>query len=191
LLAWHISGFPIDGLDRFASTSSSPLAVHETHGRNLILPSVGLFSRCRELWRPIGALDVVNSFRDRPAGTLRLNVPSSAARLVLPAIVPPFLAAYPEIRLEVIAEESFVDVLAAGCDAGIRYDEMLEQDMIAVPIGPRVQRFAAAAVLLRFFKATDRAPRCQERERSRQLGPGSASKWERSIEPSLEETAQA
>lgn len=91
------------------------------------------------------ALDVVNGFRDRPAGVLRLNVPVSAARLVLPAIVPPFLAAYPGIRLEVIAEESFVDVLAAGCDAGIRYEERLEQDMIAVPIGPRVQRFATAA----------------------------------------------
>ncbi|MDE2111451.1 MAG: LysR family transcriptional regulator [Alphaproteobacteria bacterium] len=91
------------------------------------------------------ALDVVNGFRDRPAGTLRLNVPVSAARLVLPAIVPRFLAAYPEIRLEVIAEDSFVDLLAAGCDAGIRYDERLEQDMIAVPIGPRTQRFATAA----------------------------------------------
>jgi DNA-binding transcriptional LysR family regulator len=91
------------------------------------------------------ALDAVNGFRDKPAGTLRLNVPVSAARLVLPAIVPTFLAAYPDIRLEVIAEESFVDVVAAGCDAGIRYDERLEQDMIAVPIGPRVQRFAAAA----------------------------------------------
>jgi DNA-binding transcriptional LysR family regulator len=91
------------------------------------------------------ALDVVNGFRDRPAGTLRLNVPVSAARLVLPAIVPQFLAAYPEIRLEIIAEDSFVDLPAAGCDAGIRYDERLEQDMIAVPIGPRVQRFAAAA----------------------------------------------
>jgi DNA-binding transcriptional LysR family regulator len=91
------------------------------------------------------ALDVVNAFRDRPAGTLRLNVPGSAARLVLPAIVPPFLKAYPDIRLEVIVEEGFVDVLAAGCDAGIRYDERLEQDMIAVPIGPRIQRFATAA----------------------------------------------
>lgn len=90
------------------------------------------------------ALDVVNVFRDRPAGTLKLNVPVSAARLVLPRIVPPFLAAFPEIRLEVVAEEAFVDVLAAGCDAGIRYDERLEQDMIAVPIGPRVQRFALA-----------------------------------------------
>jgi DNA-binding transcriptional LysR family regulator len=90
-------------------------------------------------------LDLVNVFRDKPAGTLRLNVPLSAARLVLPAIVPAFLSAYPDIRMEVISEESFVDVLAAGCDAGIRYGERLEQDMIAVPIGPRVQRFATAA----------------------------------------------
>ena len=91
------------------------------------------------------ALDVVNGFRDTPTGTLRLNVPLGVVRLVLPAIVPRFLAAYPEIRLEVSADENFVDVLAAGCDAGIRYEERLEQDMIAVPIGPRTQRFAAAA----------------------------------------------
>lgn len=91
------------------------------------------------------ALDVVNDFRDRPSGTLRLNVPVSAARLVLPAIITPFLQAHPDIRLEVVTEESFVDMLAAGCDAGIRYDERLEQDMIAVPIGPRFQRMATAA----------------------------------------------
>lgn len=91
------------------------------------------------------AVDVVNRFRERPIGTLRLNVPVSAARLVLPAILPRFLAKYPDIRVEVDTEESFVDVLAAGCDAGIRYEERLEQDMIAVPIGPRVQRMATAA----------------------------------------------
>ena len=91
------------------------------------------------------ALDLVEGFRDRPAGTLRLNVPVVVARLVLPAILPGFIAAYPDIRLEIVAEDSFVDVLASGCDAGIRYDERLEQDMIAVPIGPRIQRFATAA----------------------------------------------
>lgn len=91
------------------------------------------------------ALDVVNGFRERPAGTLRLNVPVSAARLFMVKLVPAFLAAYPDIRLEVVAEDSFVDVLASGCDAGIRYDDKLEQDMIAVPIGPRVQRMATAA----------------------------------------------
>jgi len=91
------------------------------------------------------AMDVVNAFRDRPTGTLKINVPANVARIVLPSIVAPFLKAYPDIRLEVIVEDGFVDVLAAGCDAGIRYDERLEQDMIAVPIGPRVQRFATAA----------------------------------------------
>lgn len=91
------------------------------------------------------ALDVVNSFRDRPSGTLRLNVPANVSRLVLPSIITPFLKTYPEIKLEVIVEDSFVDMLAAGCDAGIRYDDRLEQDMIAVPIGPRFQRFATAA----------------------------------------------
>jgi DNA-binding transcriptional LysR family regulator len=91
------------------------------------------------------SLDAINSIGGSPVGSLRLNVPVSAARLILPAIVLPFLAANPGIRLEVIAETSHVDVLAAGCDAGIRYGDRLEQDMIAVPIGPRIQRFATAA----------------------------------------------
>ena len=91
------------------------------------------------------SLDVVNHFRDSPAGTLRLNVPANVARTVLPPIITPFLKRYPEIRLEVIVEDSLVDLLAAGCDAGIRYDERLAQDMIAVPIGPRTQRLVTAA----------------------------------------------
>jgi DNA-binding transcriptional LysR family regulator len=102
-----------------------------------------------KLWPLFGemeaALDVLNGFRDRPTGTLKLNVPSSAARIVLAPIIAPFLKAYPDIRVEVVVEDGFVDVLSASCDAGIRYDERLEQDMIAVPIGPRVQRFATAA----------------------------------------------
>ena len=91
------------------------------------------------------ALDAINSFRDSPAGTLRLNVPTVVARLVLPQVMPGFLATHPGITLEVTAEDGFVDVLAAGYDAGVRYGERLEQDMIAVPIGPRVQRFATGA----------------------------------------------
>ena len=91
------------------------------------------------------ALDVVKSTHEQPAGTLRLNVPTVAARLVLPPILPAFLSAYPDVRVEVTAEEKLVDIVAAGCDAGIRYEETLEKDMIAVPIGPRQQRYALAA----------------------------------------------
>lgn len=107
---------------------------------------LGLMERLGPAFGEIdAALDFAKGFRDRPAGSLTLNVPVSAARLVLPRIVPPFLKAYPDIRLEIVTEQNFVDIIAAGCDAGIRYDERLEQDVIAVPIGPRLQRFAGGA----------------------------------------------
>ena len=91
------------------------------------------------------ALDAVNAFRLSPIGTLRLNVPWTVASLVLPPIISGFVHANPGISVEVTTEEGIIDVFAAGFDAGIRYDERLEQDMIAVPIGPRWQRFALAA----------------------------------------------
>jgi DNA-binding transcriptional LysR family regulator len=91
------------------------------------------------------ALDVLNQLRDRPRGTLKLNVPVSAARFFLQDIVNRFMHAYPEITVEIVVDNNFVDVVASGCDAGIRYGERLEQDMIAVPIGPRSERFAVAA----------------------------------------------
>ncbi|SOC45805.1 LysR family transcriptional regulator [Rhizobium subbaraonis] len=91
------------------------------------------------------ALDQLESSRDSPAGTVRLNVPTIVARAVLPGIATRFLKAYPKITLEIVAEDSFIDVLAAGYDAGIRYDERLERDMIAIAIGPRRQRYVTAA----------------------------------------------
>jgi DNA-binding transcriptional LysR family regulator len=144
------SGGSASGLSEAVRRLESELGVRLLHRttRSVIPTEAGerLLDRLSPALTEVeAALDVVNVFRDTPAGTLRLNVPVVAARLVLPAIVPAFLAAYPQVRLEVIAEDSFVDVLAAGCDAGIRYDERLEQDMIAVPIGPRVQRFVTAA----------------------------------------------
>jgi DNA-binding transcriptional LysR family regulator len=105
-----------------------------------LLPALGEVS---------AALDAVNGFRDSPrgmpTGTLRLNVPVIVAGMILPPIVEGFLKTHPGITLEITADDSFIDVLAAGFDAGIRYDERLEQDMIAVPIGPRRQRYVAAA----------------------------------------------
>ncbi|OFA06698.1 LysR substrate binding domain protein [Duganella sp. HH101] len=72
------------------------------------------------------ALDVVNGFRDHPAGRLRLNVPLSVSKLILPRITPPFIAAYPDICLVIIVDDSFVDLLHSGCDAGVRYEEHME-----------------------------------------------------------------
>lgn len=91
------------------------------------------------------ALEHANDYREEPKGTLRLNVPLGVASLVLPRILPNFVRSFPEIRVEVVAEHQLVDILDAGCDAGIRYDERLTKNMVSVPIGPARQRFATAA----------------------------------------------
>jgi DNA-binding transcriptional LysR family regulator len=109
-------------------------------------PGAVLLERLTPAMRDISeALDAVNGFRQSPTGTLRLNVPSAAGSLILPPIVAGFLKSHPGITVEVTSEENIIDVLAAGFDAGIRYDEHIERDMVAVPIGPRSQRFATAA----------------------------------------------
>ncbi|WP_158745932.1 LysR family transcriptional regulator [Acidisphaera sp. L21] len=91
------------------------------------------------------ALEEAAQTPDRVTGTLRLNVPIVVAKLVLPPLLGPFLHAHPGVSLEIRAEDNFIDVLAAGFDAGVRYDERLERDMIAVPLGPRRQRYATGA----------------------------------------------
>lgn len=91
------------------------------------------------------SLEALNHFRDTPAGTLKLNVPTVVARVILPPIATAFLEKHPGVTLEVTAEGGFVDVLGRGFDAGVRYEERLDGDMIAVPIGPRRQRFVLAA----------------------------------------------
>ncbi len=116
--------------------------------RSVTLTEAGarLYERLTPALGEVGAaLDAVNSFRDSPVGTLKLNVPGVVAHTVLPPIAARFLAQNPGVRLEVTADDTFIDVLAAGFDAGVRYDERLERDMIAVPLGARTQRFVAAA----------------------------------------------
>jgi DNA-binding transcriptional LysR family regulator len=146
----RLSGVPASSLSESVRKLETRLGVRLLNRTTRSVTATEAGARLAERLLPAlgeveAAMDVINSFRDRPAGTLRLNVPATVARLVLPPIVSPFLKAYPDIRLEVVVEDSYVDVLAAGCDAGIRYDERLEQDMIAVPIGPPFQRFATAA----------------------------------------------
>ncbi|WP_338446060.1 LysR family transcriptional regulator [Pelagerythrobacter marensis] len=90
------------------------------------------------------ALDAVNNFREQPAGTLRLNAPQVAVEVILAPIMKPFLQTYPAIHLEISANDSLVDIVAEGYDAGIRFGERLQRDMIAVKLGPQ-QRDAIVA----------------------------------------------
>jgi DNA-binding transcriptional LysR family regulator len=135
-----------DALRRLEATLGVRLLNRTTRSVTLTEAGERVFERLAPALGEIeGALDVINGFRDTPKGTLRLNVPRIVAMEILPPIVTGFLAAHPGVTLEVSANDSFIDVLAAGFDAGIRYEERVERDMIAVPIGPKTQRFATAA----------------------------------------------
>lgn len=78
-------------------------------------------------------------------GKLKLNVPGAVMSDILPPILVAFRRDYPDVTVEIAVENDFVDIIAAGCDAGIRYGTSLEKDMVSVPIGPRVQHIALAA----------------------------------------------
>lgn len=83
------------------------------------------------------AVESLNELRERPAGTLRLTVPRGVAAFLHEPLLAEFLALYPEIRLDISIDDGLVDIVAQGFDAGIRFGETLEKDMIAVEIfGP-------------------------------------------------------
>ena len=81
------------------------------------------------------ALLAVQDMRARPAGTVRISTPRSAAHLFLAPKFQAFGEAFPDVVLDIHIEDQFVDIVAAGFDAGIRLGESLEKDMIAVPLG--------------------------------------------------------
>jgi len=89
-------------------------------------------------------LDVRN-MRDVPSGRLRINGPEPALRLVLAPMVAPFLKRYPEIALEIVSDSSLIDIVSEGFDAGIRYEETLAQDMVAISLGPPERYVVVAA----------------------------------------------
>ena len=95
-----------------------------------------LLTRLRPLLDDLAsALDSINTFRDKPAGLLRLTVPPPVASFMLAPLLSRFLAEYPEIELEVSVDAALTDIVAGRFDAGMRMGERLERDMIAVRVG--------------------------------------------------------
>jgi len=91
-----------------------------------------------------GAVDRVNRFRHTPKGMLRINAPAPIAQFLLAPLAGRFLLQHPDIGLEICADAGLKDIVQTGFDAGVRFDEELAQDMVAVPIGPP-QRYAIVA----------------------------------------------
>lgn len=86
--------------------------------------------------------DIFEAFReagsqgDRPTGLLRLNIP----RVAMPSLIEPILAefcrTYPEVQVEIFVDDRLANIVEGGFDAGIRIGELVEADMVAVPLSP-------------------------------------------------------
>jgi len=91
------------------------------------------------------ATEAVNAFRERPAGTLRLNVSSVAVGLVIGPSLGSFHAAYSDIKLDITVDDSVADIVAGHFDAGIRPYHRIARDMIAVRVSPLSRLMAVAS----------------------------------------------
>jgi DNA-binding transcriptional LysR family regulator len=109
------------------------------------------------------ALESLNDFRSKPAGTLRLTVPPPAAEFVLAPVVARFLKEYPEISLDISVDGVLRDIVAERFDAGIRAGERIARDMIALRIGDPMQVVVAAAPAYLAQRGTPKTPKDLEK----------------------------
>jgi DNA-binding transcriptional LysR family regulator len=77
------------------------------------------------------AFTELDELRGTPTGTLRVSLPRMAMTTIVVPLLRDFCGAYPQIRLDLIADDRFVDLIGEGFDAGILLGERLGQDMIA------------------------------------------------------------
>ena len=89
-------------------------------------------------------LDEMNDFRLTPTGTLKINAARVAARIFLMPLLVGFTREYPDIKVELTTDDTLVDIVQQGFDAGVRLSGIVEKDMISVAIGPPVKLCVAA-----------------------------------------------
>jgi DNA-binding transcriptional LysR family regulator len=100
------------------------------------------------------ALETARDLPTQPTGQLRVAVSSIAERFISGPLLASFTLAYPGIQLDVTVTDDEFDIVAEGFDAGVRLGEVIEQDMIAVPVsGEQRQVVVAAPSYLQRFGA--------------------------------------
>ena len=81
----------------------------------------------------------------RPAGPLRLTMPRAPFDLLIAAALAAFLDTYPDVELEIAVEARMIDIVKQGYDAGLRYGDFIEKDMVAIPLAPQSEAVLVAS----------------------------------------------
>jgi len=126
------------------------------------------------------ATEALDEHRAQPSGTLRLNVPLGAARLMLEPLVLEYLRRRPEVSVDLVSQNARVDIVAQGFDAGVRLAEFVPPDMIAVPMGPPIRSVVVGAPAYFEGREPPRTPGELQRHRCirGRMGSGAIYRWE-------------
>jgi DNA-binding transcriptional LysR family regulator len=116
--------------------------------RSVSLTEAGeqLFQRVRPAVQELAAaIGQTSELRARPAGIVRIHCFRSAGDLLLRPLLRPFHDAYPDVVLDITLDDEVVDIVAGGYDAAIRIGEVIDQDMVAIKLGPDLRQIAVAS----------------------------------------------
>jgi DNA-binding transcriptional LysR family regulator len=107
----------------------------------------------------------VGALRGKPSGTVRVTATKHAVSSVVMPVLPRFLATHPDIRVDMIVDDNLTDIVADRIDAGIRFGDIVEKDMIAVRIGPDIRMAVVGAPSYFADHPVPRTPRDLARHR--------------------------
>jgi DNA-binding transcriptional LysR family regulator len=127
------------------------------------------------------SVDALGALRGKPSGTLRITATKHAVSSVVMRVLPRFLASHPDIRVEMLVDDTMTDIVANRIDAGIRFGDLVEKDMIAIRIGPDIRMAVVGAPSYFADHPVPRTPRELSGQRCinyRQLRSGGLYAWD-------------
>lgn len=96
---------------------------------------------------------------DAPRGHLRIAAASIAEHVLSGPFIAAFAESYPNVTIDITVTDAQFDIVAAGFDAGVRLGEVIEQDMIAVPITGQQREAVVASPAYLAVHGTPEHPR--------------------------------
>lgn len=126
------------------------------------------------------AMERLDEHRAEPVGTLRLNVPLGAGRMILSPLICEYMRLYPRVRVDLVTEGAMVDIVGQGFDAGVRLEEFIPTDMIAVPITRPIRSIVVGSPGYFSERKRPRTPSdlAEHRCIRRRTGSGAIYRWE-------------
>jgi DNA-binding transcriptional LysR family regulator len=126
------------------------------------------------------AMQRIDEHRTEPAGTLRLNLHPGAGRMVLSPLIFEYMRRYPRVGVDMVTEAALVDIVGQGFDAGIRLEEFVPPDMIAVPITRPIRSIVVGSPAYFAGRKLPRTPAdlAEHRCIRRRTGRGTIYRWE-------------